>query len=222
MQIRIVMGLAALAALAGCDMLQNMNPMGGGGNAMIDAIKDQPAMYSVQLPPNAAVGTWWEMDMSGMKQKTCVVAEKDGKFVVEQISDMGGTMLVQAFLVDPTVDLAQVPVAGEEMANNVSAAWVGAEGDEPIERKVMAPMKVPEATGGTAEPVDMESGKETVTLAGNSFDTEWTEVAGSKTWMIEGTLFLLKSVSGGNTTMEISGWGNDAKPALKWDGDKEE
>lgn len=215
MQIRNVMGVAALAALASCDMLGNMNPMGGGGNAMVDSLKSQPAMNVVQLPPNASVGTWWEMDMSGMKQKTCIVAKKDGKLVVEQISDMGGTMVVQAFLVDPSVNLMSMPSAGEEMPNNVSAAWVGAEGDEPVERKVMAPMKMPEATG-SAPSVDMEQGKESVTLAGNSFNSQWTEVAGSKSWVIDGTSFLLKSVNGGKTTMEISGWGNDAEPALKW------
>ena len=48
---------------------------------------------------------------------------------------MGGEIVVQAFLVDPAVDLAAEVGPGDLSPVNVPAAWVGAAGGEPQSRR---------------------------------------------------------------------------------------
>lgn len=213
-----LLSLAVAGSLCACGALPtDMGALtgGGGGNSMVDAMKDQPTMYMVTLPPNPAVGQWWDYSMGGMEQHNAIVAEMDGMLVVEQAMDMGGTMVVNAWLVDPTVDLTATPRAGEKMAANVTKAWIGAEGDKPVERPVMDVMVMPEATGDAPE-VDFTEGTESVAMGGKTWNAKWMETSGSKTWMVDGSGFLLKSEAGGSVNMELTGWGTDAEPMLDW------
>ena len=217
---RTALFLGSALLLVSCESLSLPVPglpgAGGGGNAMVDAMKNQPAMNMMVLPPNPAVGQAWTMDMSGMEQRTAIVAEQDGMFIVEQGMDMGGEMIIQAFLVDPSVDLMQTPSAGDEIANNVKGAWIGAEGNKPVERPLMEPMIMPEVEGVDAATVDVEQGTQTVELGGRSWDTEWSEAMGSRSWMLAGSNFLVRSDMEGNTVMVLSKWETDAEPALDW------
>lgn len=213
---------SALFLLPSCSMLTNLNPMagGGGGNqaqAMVDTMKDQKAQFLVQLPPETAVGTWWEHTMAGgtMKMKFQVVAEQDGQFIVENPMKMGQATVVNVFQVDPNVDITVTPAAGELVAHNVTKAWIGAEGGTPVERPVMDVPKMPE-TQGTAT-TDFTEGTETVNLGGRDWNAKWIQTADSKSWMVAGTQFLLRAESKGTVSMELTGFGTDAKAALNWE-----
>lgn len=217
-----LLSLAVAGSLCACDSLPTdigslTGQSSGGGSGMVDAMKDQPTMFLVQLPPNPAVGQWWEYSMGGgaIKQHNAIVAAKDGMFVVEQCQDMGGTMVVNAWLVDPSVDLMAEVSAGQKMSANVSQAWIGAEGGKPMERPVMDVPMMPEATGDAPE-IDFTEGTERVSMAGNTWNAKWVERSGAKSWMVDGTAFMLKSEAGGTVAMELTGWGTDAEPALDW------
>ncbi len=202
--------LSTAAFLTSCEAMGSLNPMGGGGaQGTVDMMKDQPAQNVMALPPGAEVGTWWEYTMTGdVKQRSCVVAEMDGKLVIEQPMT-GNEEVIQVFLVDPSVNMMAEVQAGSMMNTNVSKAWIGAKGEKPEERKVMAAMKMPEAAGN-APTMDFTEGTETITMAGKSFNTKWVEVDGNKTWSVGS--FLVKS-----NFMNLTGWGSDAKPELNWE-----
>ena len=154
------------------------------------------------------------MDMSGMETTTAIVAEVDGKFILEQETAMYGEPIVLAFSVDPSVDLSVIPAAGEKMASNVTAAWIGEAGKKPMEHTVMEVMEMPEMTGEAAPAMDVKTGKESLTAAGRSWDTEWSEVSGSKSWSSNG--FMIRSDYDGKTVMQLTGWATDAKAQLDW------
>lgn len=78
----------------------------------------------------------------------------------------------------------------------------------------MEAMVMPEMTGGDAPAMDVKTGSESVSLGGRSWDADWSEAAGSKSWMAGG--FILRSDYNGDTVMQISDWMTDAKPALDW------
>ena len=214
---------------AGCGLLdpkpEGGEGGGGGGSdmseTMLNSAKDQPTMYFVALPPNPKGGMWWEHTASGTKMKYAITAAKDDKLVVEQEQDYGGTMLVNAWLVDPSVDMMAEVKEGEKVNHNVSMAWVGIKGKEAHERKVMD-VPVYKKAETTGEQVDYTEGDESVKLAGKTWDAHWTESGESKTWMVKGTMFLLKSMYQGKVSMELTGVGGDAKSGLKWDGGGEE
>lgn len=218
--------LATCLMLSGCEALspqKKEEPKGGGGGggggdsskAMVDAMKASPAPYIVVLPAGAKVGTWWEhtTKSGGTESKTrwAVVADQGGKLVVENPMDMGGTTVITAYLVDPAVDITATPVEGQKMAANVSKAWVGAKGGAPEEKKVMDAPVYKKTEGG--QKVDYTEGDEKVDLAGKSWDSHWVKTKDAKTWSAKN--FMLKS-EGASYTMTLTGWGEDAKPALKW------
>lgn len=211
---------AALAAtLASCssigDLSGSMAGMaGGGGSAAIDAAKNVPATNVMSLPPSPAVGQSWTMDMSGMKTTTAIVAEVDGQFIVEQETAMYGDPIVVAYQVDPSVDMTVVPKAGQKMQTNVTAAWIGVEGEKPMEHTVAEPMTMPEMTGEAAPAMESTTGTETVSLGGRSWDSTWSAAGDAKSWMVDG--FLLRSDYNGSTTMELTEWKTDAEPKLDW------
>jgi hypothetical protein len=220
----IRLSLVALALMGmgtGCHLLQKKEEGGGGGGggdnsqAMVDSMKSTETQYVLALPPGAAAGQWWEHSMSGTKMKYSIVAEKDGQLIVEQAMDMGGSTIINAWQVDPNVDVTQMPSEGEPMAANVTMAWVGAEGKAGEERPVMKAPIYKKGEGGAG--AKAEEGDESVNLGGKDWDAHWTQTEHGKTWMAKGSTFILKSQDGsGKTTMELSGWGEDAKPALKW------
>lgn len=216
--INTLLATALVAAASSCDSLPTSLPGvpgQGGGNAMLDTVKNQPAMNAIVLPEGAAVGQAWTMSMGGMEQRTAIVAEEDGELVVEQTSFMDPG-LREAYLVDPSVDLSEPVEPGEMMRTNVTAAWVGVAGEAPIEREVAAAIEMQEVPGGPAEAVDATTGTESVTAGGRTWNAEWTEIAGSRTWMADG--LVLRAVSDGNTTMELIEWATDAEPELDWSG----
>jgi len=227
MLLRSALVASTFGLFVGCGLLGNKpgdNGGGGGGadqsQAMLDSQKDTPTTYTVSLPPNPKVGMWWEHSASGSKMKYAITAAKDDKLIVEQEMAMGETTLVNAWLVDPSVDLTAVPNEGEKVAHNVSMAWIGIKGKEAIERKVM---EVPVYEKGEAgEAPDYTEGDETVELAGKKWNAHWVESGDSKTWMVKDTGFLLKSMYQGKVSMELSAVGGDAKSGLKWDGGGEE
>ncbi len=207
------------ASLASCSSIGDLSGSmaglaGGGGSGAVDAAKNTPAMNVMSLPPSPAVGQAWTMDMSGMKTTTAIVAEVDGQFILEQETSLYGDPIILAYQVDPRVDMTKVPAAGEKMAANVTAAWIGEAGKAPIEHTVMDAIVMPEMTGEAAPEMDVKTGSESVSLGGRTWDADWSEAAGSKSWMAGG--FILRSDYNGDTVMQITDWKTDAKPALDW------
>ena len=215
---------AVLAAtLASCSALGDLGSVanlagggdaGGGAAGAIDIAMGSPAMNVMYLPPSPAVGQSWTMDMSGMKSTTAIVAEVDGQFILEQETANYGAPIILAFQVDPRVDLTKEIAAGQKMASNVTAAWVGEAGKAPKEHKVMDAMVMPEMAGVEAPAMEFTTGTESLSLGGRSWDAEWTEAADSKSWSADG--FTLRSDYKGDTVMQITEWSSDAKPALDW------
>lgn len=97
--------LAAGLTFAGCDTVTSgMGSMDGtSAGGAIEMLANQPAVYTFSIPKNAEVGQYWEVEQSGMTTRTAIVAEEDGKFIVEQSGGSYGDNVVQAFLVDPSV-----------------------------------------------------------------------------------------------------------------------
>ncbi|QDV06098.1 hypothetical protein Poly30_16020 [Planctomycetes bacterium Poly30] len=214
-----LLGVALAATLASCSSISDLGGAmggmaGGGGNAALDTAKNVPAMNVMALPPAPAVGQSWTMDMSGMKTTTAIVAEMDGQFILEQETSMYGEPIILAYQVDPRVDMTAVPAAGEKMTSNVTAAWIGVEGEKPLEHTVMEAMTMPETTGEAAPAMDFTTGNETVSLGGRSWDATWTEAGDSKSWMAGN--FILRSDYDGKTVMQITDWQSNAEPKLDW------
>lgn len=211
--------LAAGLAFTGCDSLPtvgDLNPMGGasaGGGAA--SLKDIPAMNVMTLPKNAAVGQFWEVEMSGMTTRNAIVDDMGGKFIVEQTSSMREGV-IEAFLVDPTVDMMRMVEAGDKMNANVTGAWVGDEGEAPMERKVMDAMVMPEMPAVDAPAVESTEGVQTVNMAGRDWDTKWIETSGSKMWTDNATGIMVRMDYNGDTMSKVTAYGTDAKPALDW------
>ncbi|MEZ6185269.1 MAG: hypothetical protein R3F62_09710 [Planctomycetota bacterium] len=232
MLLRSALVATTFGLFAGCGMLGggstdnggDNNGGGGGGSdtsqMMLDSAKGQPTQYIMQLPPNPKVGMWWEHTASGTSMKYAITKAQDDKLVVEQEQDFGGTMLVNAWLVDPSVDTMAMPAEGEKMPANVTKAWVGIKGKEAHERKVMDAPVYKKTEGG--QEVDYTEGDEQVKMAGKTWDAHWVESGESKTWTVKGTSFLLKSMYQGKVSMELKAVGGDAETMLKWDGGKEE
>jgi hypothetical protein len=212
---------AIAATLSSCsslsDLSGSMTGLAGGGGGVADAIeqaKASPVVNLMYLPPSPAVGQSWTMDMSGMKSTSSIVAEMDGQLIVEQETMSYGAPLIVAYQVDPRVDLARVAAVGEKATSNVTAAWIGEAGKAPVELTVMDAMVIEEMPDVVVPETETTTGSETVTLGGRSWNADWSETSGSKSWMVDG--FLLRSDYNGDTMMQISDWKTDAQPALDW------
>ncbi|RMG09561.1 MAG: hypothetical protein D6731_19235 [Planctomycetota bacterium] len=221
-----VVGLALLGLGTGCQLLQpkqkgdqgggSSSAQGGGAaQAMVDSMKSTETQYLLALPPGAKVGVWWETTAGGAKSKYAVVGEQEGKLIVEQAMDVGGSTIINAWLVDPTIDPTGMPSEGEPMPANVVKAWIGVPGKPGEERPVMKPPVYKKTGGGSGG--QAEQGDERVELAGKTWDAHWTQTAHGKTWMAKGSAFALKTTdASGKTLFELTGWGEDAKPQLAW------
>lgn len=190
---------------------------------MLDSAKGSECQNWVQLPKGATTGLWWEYSMSGMKMKWAIVAEKEnGNFVVENPMDYGGTMLIQAFEIDPSVMMDFTALEdGDDIPHNVVAAWVGLPGKAPEERGVMAATKYtkPDGTGGTGDAPEITEGEETLTVGGWDIPCKWMAVSGSKSWTATDGPFegmTIKSEYNDAVTQEMTGCGDDAAPELSW------
>ena len=185
-------------------------------NMMFNSMKSTKTMYIVALPPEATKGLWWEHTIVyGMKVKYCIVGEKNGQLIIEKEMDLGGTRLIEAWQVDPSVDLSAKVKEGDPLPSNVTKAWIGLPGQPPQERTIMdvPVMKKSVKEDGSAE--KFEKGTETINLAGRKWDASWVATTGGKVWTYKG--FLLKCQDAeGKTTMELTGWGTDAKAQLRW------
>ena len=104
--------------------------------------------------------------------------------------------------------------AGEKMTVNVKAARVGAVGKAPVKREVMSAVTMPDIDASSAGDIEVKSGTKTITMGGRSWNTEWSEVSGAKSWMADG--LIIKSTFNGDTSMELTKWETDAKPELDW------
>lgn len=187
---------------------------GGGtdmGKMMLDSMKSQPTMYAIALPPGAAVGNTWEMTMSAggteMKMNYAVVSESNGHLIVEKAQDYSGATLIEAWEIDPAVDLTAMPAEGESMPANVVKAWIGLPGEMGEERPVMEAPKM-QGGGESSGTTDVEQGEETVELGGKSWETAWTKVGETQTWMAKGSTFILKT-----TNMELTAWSDEGAEA---------
>ena len=182
---------------------------------MLDSMKRHATQYQVSLPPGPKVGVWWEHSLTaGLKTRSAIVDERNGNFLVEQELKVAGVTLVQAWLVDPSIDVTQDVREGHVLPANVIQAWIGIKGRRPVDRAIMKP---PEKSNRFESPKPKET-KETITLAGQMWQaTAYTSPYG-KTWLAQGTSFILKGQdTDGKSTVKLSGWGEDAKPALLWD-----
>lgn len=215
---RFLLTAAIAASLASCSSLTGLGDSfsslaGDDGEDPVAEAVESPALNVFTLPPSPAVGQSWTMETSGMKTTTAIVAEVDGQLIVEQEESITPGVIL-AFQVDPKVDMMKVPAVGEKFQSNVTAAWAGAPGKAPKERKVMEAMVMPEMTGEAAPAVDMQTGNESVELGNRTWNAEWAEVSGSKSWSVDG--FILRSDYNGDTMTVLTEWKTDAKPALDW------
>lgn len=210
-------------ALVGASLAQGQDDQPDMGKIMLDSMKGQPTSYLIALPPDPKVGSWWEHTASGHKMRYAITGEKEGKLIVEQEQDLGGTVLVNAWIVDPTVDVSKAPKEGEKVAHNVTRAFVGLKGKLPVVRPVMDVPMYKEVDAPDAQ-VDYTEGDETIELAGKTWEAHWVEVAKyeSKTWLVKGSSFLLKSTYQGKVTIELTAMGEDAQSSLAWSSKKKD
>ena len=205
-------------ALVSASLTQGQDDQPDMGKIMLDTMKGQPTMYLIALPPDPKVGMWWEHTASGHKMRYAITGEKEGKLIVEQEQDLGGTVLVNAWVVDPTVDVSKTPKEGEKVAHNVTRAFVGLKGKLPVVRPVMD-VPVHKEVDAPEGQVDYTEGDETIELLGRNWEAHWVETAGehaSKTWVVKGSYFLLKSTYQGKVSMELTAMGEDAQSSLVW------
>ncbi|MCA8921733.1 MAG: hypothetical protein KDD82_07980 [Planctomycetes bacterium] len=204
---RVVLALALVASLA---------PADDQADTILNAMQAAPSPYSVILPPDAKVGLWWEHTLPGSKTKLryAITAERSGKLIVEQAQDVAGAPIVNAWLVDPEVDLNAEVADGEQLQHNVLEAWVGLRGQAPRAKKVMdAPRKQP---AETVEGVELSERDEPLELAGKTWEAHVFVSEQSETWVVRGSQFVLKSVYQGKVVMELTAMGEDATSSLAW------
>lgn len=195
----------------------NANPGVDMATMMLDAMASSESTYWLQMPKGAIVGLWWEYEISGMTQRWSIIAETDGgAFIVENPMDFGGTVLVQAYEVDPAVEMEFTP--NKPMPVNVLNAWIGIPDKQPRERPVMdAPIYREPPNNGNAPAV--VEGEETLTVSGWDIACKWMEVSGSKVWTAIAWPFeglVIRAEYNGTVSMELAACGDDAAPQLKW------
>lgn len=185
---------------------------------MLEHIKE--ALYVVTMHKDPKVGQYWESGSEAYGSTTTTrwqVAKLDGttaivEYQLKSVSEYVKYDYVLAY----EVDLSKA--AGEA---NVTKAWVGKPGAKGNKIDVMAKPK-----GATKADKPAEEKFTDLELAGGKWSGTVYTYKGdgweSKTWMAENGWFggLIKSEAAGFVT-ELKKYGEDAKPLLKWDEEKD-
>ncbi|GIK53073.1 MAG: hypothetical protein HPKKFMNG_01010 [Planctomycetes bacterium] len=204
------------------------NPM---AQMMVDQYKNgtSKAMYYVALHKDAKAGQYWEVkstsEFSGYKSENTdkwqvAAVTGDGPIVENFMGSMG---IVLAYLIDTSKSAEDAMKTG-----NVKKAWVGKPGDAPAEIKIM---DIP--TGGETGPAPEKNYEDKtedftdVEIAGGKWSgkkfwmkmkdgsmesTTWTATNG---WF-NGLIKMESKMAAGTSNMELSKFGEDGKPWLKW------
>lgn len=232
-----VMAFAAMCGVAACGGGMGGGDSGGGDSGgsgggfdmaqmMIDNYKNgtMQAQYWVTVHADPKAGQYWETtstsNFGAGEQKSTIawqVAKVDGSNAwVENDTGQG---YILAFAVDLTKKM--------EDGANVTKAWIGKKGAKAEEIKVME-YKKPEGGGTTGEAPKYEMTTEEVTL--NAAGKDWActlttiKMDGSetKTWVCKdawfgGTIKTWMKMAAGESSTELTKFGEDGKPWLNWE-----
>jgi len=228
-----VMALAACGSTDGGDGGDGGDGCGGSCNggtdsgamdtsdSTIDMYKNGTikAQWWVNVHADAAKGQYWETSSEAYGTTTTQrwqVANVDGgTAIIEWQMKTDSQYAKSNYIIAFEVDLG-VTTAGDV---NVKKAWIGKPGEAGAEIQIM---EKPEATcGGTASYEMTEEDFSGVNIAGKDWSGKLVTMKGegweSKSWNAEGGYFggVIKTEASGMVT-ELSAFGTDAEPLLKW------